>query len=62
MNLSHAVSIVLYELYQTAATAYPGTRCLEEERELLHKYFARLLVAIDYPEFRRENTATMFAG
>jgi TrmH family RNA methyltransferase len=61
LNLSHAVSIVLYELYQTRGHRLSRNPVSsEEERELLHKYFARLLVAIDYPEFRRENTATMF--
>lgn len=61
LNLSHAVSIVLYELFQTKGRH--GARnpiSSEEERELLYKYFARLLAAIDYPDFRRENTEVMF--
>lgn len=61
MNLSHAVTIVLYELFQ--ARGHRTSRVpvsSEKERELLYKFFADLLVAIDYPEFRRENTSVMF--
>ncbi len=61
LNLSHAVSIVLYELFQTRGRRISRNPVSsEEERELLYKYFARLLVAIDYPEFRRHNTEVMF--
>jgi len=61
LNLSHAVSIVLYELFQTRGHRLSRNPVSsEEERELLYKYFARLLAAIDYPEYRRQNTETMF--
>jgi TrmH family RNA methyltransferase len=61
LNLSHAVSIVLYELFQTRGHRISRNPVSsEEERELLYKYFARLLAAIDYPDFRRENTEIMF--
>lgn len=61
LNLSHAASIVLYEIFQTKkhrSSRNPVSS--EEERELLYKYFAQLLAAIDYPDFRRENTEIMF--
>jgi TrmH family RNA methyltransferase len=61
LNLSHAVTIVLYEIYQAAG--HKRSRPVvssEEERELLHKFFHDLLIAIDYPDFRRENTEIMF--
>jgi TrmH family RNA methyltransferase len=61
LNLSHAVSIVLYELFQTRGHRLSRNPVSsEEERELLYKHFARLLAAINYPDFRRENTETMF--
>ncbi len=61
LNLSHAVTILLYELYlmeghRTSRVPISS----EEERELLYQFFAQLLAAIDYPDFRRENTEIMF--
>lgn len=61
LNLSHAVTIVIYELY--LAEGHRTSRVpvsSEEERELLYQFFSDLLVAIDYPEFRREKTEIMF--
>lgn len=61
LNLSHAVTVVIYELY--LAGGHRTSRVpvsSEEERELLYKFFSDLLEAIDYPEFRRENTEIMF--
>ena len=61
LNLSHAVTIVLYEIYQAAGHKNPRpTAASEEERELLYKFFHELLIAVDYPDFRRENTEVMF--
>ncbi|MGE5379297.1 MAG: RNA methyltransferase [Candidatus Saccharibacteria bacterium] len=61
LNLSHAVTIVLYEIYQAGGHKNPKPiAASEEERELLYKFFHDLLVAIDYPDFRRENTEVMF--
>jgi TrmH family RNA methyltransferase len=61
LNLSHAVTIVLYELYLLGGhkSARPQVSS-EEERELMYKFFGELLEAIDYPAFRRENTQIMF--
>jgi TrmH family RNA methyltransferase len=61
LNLSHAVTIVIYELYLAEGhrTSRPVVSS-EEERELLYKFFHELLEAIDYPDFRRENTEVMF--
>jgi len=61
LNLSHAVTVVIYELY--LAEGHRTSRVpvsSEEERELLYKFFSDLLEAIDYPEFRRANTEIMF--
>jgi len=60
LNLSHAVSIVLYELFQARTPVTAPRPASEEERELLFDFFHQLLEAIDYPEFRREKTEVMF--
>lgn len=60
LNLSHAVTIVLYELFQTKHVQDHPRPAAEEERDLLYKFFGDLLDAIDYPDFRKENTEIMF--
>jgi tRNA/rRNA methyltransferase len=60
LNLSHAVAIVLYEIGQTEGTNDKPPEATEIEREKLFEFFADLLDAIGYPEFRREKTEVMF--
>jgi len=60
LNLSHAVSIVLYELYQRSIHIGSPKKASEPERERLIQFFDDLLDAINYPEFRRERTSIMF--
>jgi len=60
LNLSHAVSIVLYELFQTSGGAKRPTLASEEDRERMFLFFRSLLEAIDYPEHRRDKTEVMF--
>jgi TrmH family RNA methyltransferase len=60
LNLSHAVAIVLYELYQRHIHIGSPRKAGESEREMLQRFFDELLDAIDYPEFRRERTSVMF--
>lgn len=63
MNLSHAVSTVLYQLYNDrylAEEREPVRR--EAKRENMDRLFHRiddLLETIDYPEHKRENTGIM---
>jgi TrmH family RNA methyltransferase len=58
LNLSHAATIVMYELSQmTAASPTPAD---SDEKERMFAFFDELLDAIDYPEQRRETTAVMF--
>ena len=60
LNLSHAATIVLYELF----TARAGTRSRREasglEKEKLHEALAALLDATDYPMHKRARTKVMF--
>jgi TrmH family RNA methyltransferase len=60
LNLSHAVAVVLYELHSLAGERPSPTDAEELERDKLFEFFADLLDAIDYPEFRRERTKMMF--
>jgi tRNA/rRNA methyltransferase len=61
LNLSHAATIVLYEMFQTRPRKHGGPRPTnEQEREKLFLFFDDLLDAVDYPEFRRERTRVMF--
>ena len=60
LNLSHAVAIVLYELF----AARPSKRGRREasgfEKVKLHEAFAALLEATDYPDHKRARTKVMF--
>jgi tRNA/rRNA methyltransferase len=61
LNLSHAATIVLYELFQAKPRKTGGPRPTSElEREKLFLFFDDLLEAVDYPDFRRERTKVMF--
>lgn len=59
LNLSHAATIVMYELFGTDHTTHPEPAD-HHEKELLGEFFDELLVAIDYNEDRRERTSVMF--
>ena len=60
LNLSHALSIVLYEIFQCGSPISLPRPASMEEKELLFGFFHQLLEAVDYPEFRREKTEIMF--
>jgi tRNA/rRNA methyltransferase len=60
LNLSHAVAIVLYEI-QLLSRPVPRPKATTDiERDHLYQAFDDLLVAIRYPDFRREKTSVMF--
>ncbi|MDR0791012.1 MAG: RNA methyltransferase [Methanomassiliicoccaceae archaeon] len=58
LNISHAATIVMYEVSQCVASA--PTPADADEKERMLTFFDDLLDAIDYPEQRRENTSIMF--
>lgn len=60
MNLSHAVTVLLYELYITHFRKEPETKAVRGEKDKLNEYFSMLLERIDFPEHRKEKTALMF--
>lgn len=58
LNLSHAVTIVLYEMFGCKLQR-PNPANLEE-KEQMFEFFDNILDAINYPEHRKESTSVMF--
>jgi tRNA C32,U32 (ribose-2'-O)-methylase TrmJ len=60
LNLSHAVTVVLYELFALQGAPSKPNPANEREKEQMFQYFSDLLEAVRYPSFRREKTNVMF--
>ncbi len=60
LNLSHAATIVLYELFVGATTKQGRREASGFEKEKLHEAFASLLEATHYPGHKRARTRIMF--
>ncbi len=61
MNLSHAVTIVLFSLFVNKDEKHSKKRTLNRiEKEKLFSFFSELLDDINYPEHKKENTKVMF--
>jgi tRNA/rRNA methyltransferase len=61
LNLSHAVSVVLYSLYLKKTTIPKRRRPMGAvEKEKLYEFFSQLLDDIDYPPHKKEHTKIMF--
>jgi len=61
MNLSHAVSLVLYSLFVKNNFEPKNRRDIGKlEKEKLNIFFSDLLDEIDYPEHKKEKTKVMF--
>ncbi len=60
LNLSHAVTILLYELFTARAPARAVRPMSGGEKERLHDAFADLLDTTDYPAHKRARTKIMF--
>jgi len=58
LNLSHAATIVMYELSQISAPE--PTPADADEKERMLSFFDDLLDCVDYPDHRREATSVMF--
>ena len=60
LNLSHAVTIVLYSLYLKQALIRKRRREIGAvEKEKLYEFFSQLLDDIDYPTHKKEHTKIM---
>jgi len=60
LNLSHAVTVVLYEVYVCGRQEMAPRPASNDEKERMYRYFSELLAAIKYPGFRRKRTDVMF--
>lgn len=60
LNISHAVAIMLYDIYRSEATKKGTREASGNEKELLHRHFTQLLDKIDYPKHKKERTSIMF--
>jgi len=61
MNLSHAVSLVLYSLFvKKDFTPKERKKIGKIEKEKLFESFSKLLNEIDYPQHKKEKTEVMF--
>ena len=60
LNISHAVAIVLYELFQPQSRVHVPEKASGFEKEVVNRKFAELLELVDYPAHKRANTQIMF--
>ena len=60
LNLSHAVGVVLYELFSHKKEFRKPRIADRVEKEKLYEFFDRLLDSINYPEYKKESTKIMF--
>lgn len=60
LNISHAASIVFYELFVTGFVKIEPRSTGELEKEKLYEFFSMLLDVIDYPAYKKEKTKVMF--
>ncbi len=60
LNISHAVAIVLYELFQPQARVHVPQKASGFEKEVVNRHFSELLGAIAYAPHKRANTEIMF--
>ena len=60
LNISHAVAIVLYELFQPQARVHVPKKASGFEKEVVNRKFMELLELVDYPAHKRANTQIMF--
>lgn len=60
LNLSHAATLVLYELFEARGPTRSRREASGFEKEKLHEAFASLLEATNYPDYKRARTRIMF--
>ncbi|MDR0888197.1 MAG: RNA methyltransferase [Candidatus Methanoplasma sp.] len=60
LNLSHAATIVLYEMFQADKELRRAEPADRHEKEFMFDFFENLLDAVGYPENRKSDTIVMF--
>jgi len=60
LNLSHATTVVFYELFSQHHDVKKQRQADRREKEMLYQSFDSLLERIDYPAHKKKKTAIMF--
>ena len=60
LNISHAATVLMYEIFQHRRAGHRPSAADEDETGLMYEFFDDLLDAVGYPPHRRENTSIMF--
>ncbi len=60
MNLSHAATLVFYEIYKRGAEEKVRTPASSVEKEKLFDFFDELLERINWPEYKRKRASITF--
>jgi TrmH family RNA methyltransferase len=60
LNLSHAATILMYEIFASHGKPSNPKKATDAEKEKLFEFFDTLLDTINYPDHRREKTSIMF--
>ncbi len=60
MNISHAATVILYELYSLGKGPMEKTLAGSIEKQTLNELWAELLDEINYPEHKKAKTKVMF--
>jgi len=60
LNLSHAATLVMYELFQFGKIVRRPEPAERIEKDYLFSFFDELMDAVDYPTQRRNDTSVMF--
>lgn len=60
LNVSHAASILFYELFQTRTKQKKPRKATNFEKETMYRFFDRLIDEIDYPSHKKKGTKVMF--
>jgi TrmH family RNA methyltransferase len=60
LNLSHAATLIMYELFQFGKVTRRPLPAERKEKDYMFSFFDDLMDAVDYPEQRRNDTSVMF--
>lgn len=60
MNISHAVVVILYELFSNKNALTKPRKTTKFEKDKMYEYFSKLLDAVDYPDFKKEKAKITF--
>jgi TrmH family RNA methyltransferase len=60
LNLSHAATILMYEIFASHGKPSNPKKATDSEKDKMYEFFDTLLETIDYPEHRKDKTSIMF--